>query len=132
MVAIRETETRSKGVMPSWLPGLNKSFFNRIQGLWAPYVPPYAMIVHKGRKTGQEYRTPVTAFRSGSTIAVPLPYGANTDWAQNLLAAHRGGVERMGRLHRISNPRIVDDPTELPLALRPVGHYMLVLVADYT
>jgi deazaflavin-dependent oxidoreductase (nitroreductase family) len=117
--------------MPSWLPRYNRDFFNRVQGLWAPYVPPYAVIVHRGRKTGREYRTPVTAFRSGATIAVPLPYGTGCDWVRNLLAAGHGGVERAGRLHRISDPRIAEKPEEIPWAIRPVSRYMRVLVATY-
>lgn len=130
MVSIRAQGASGDGMLPSWLPGINKAVFNRVQGLWAPYVPPYAVIVHKGRKSGNEYRTPVTAFRSGSTIAVPLPYGERTDWARNLLAAGRGGVERLGRLHRLTGPRVVTDPAQLPAPLRPLTRYMKFLVAD--
>jgi deazaflavin-dependent oxidoreductase (nitroreductase family) len=130
MVSIRQPGAQGGGLMPSWLPGINKAFFNRVQGLWAPYVPPYAVIVHKGRNTGTEYRTPVTAFRSGSRIAVPLAYGERTDWVRNLLAAERGGVERLGRLHRLTEPRVVSDPAELPAPLRPLTRYMKFLVAD--
>lgn len=130
MASIREPGAHRDGVMPSWLPGVNKAFINRVQALWAPYVPPYAVIVHKGRKTGTEYRTPVMAFRSGSAIAVPLPYGERTDWARNLLAAGRGGVERLGRLHRVVEPRVVSGPDELPPLLKPLTRYVKFLVAQ--
>lgn len=131
MDSTRGRKAADAGVMPFWVPGVNRAVFNRIQVLWAPYIPPYAVIVHRGRRTNRQYRTPVTAFRSGSTIAVMLPYGTKSDWVLNLLAAGRGGVERGGRLHRISNPRIVDDPAELPPLVRPLGRYMKALVADY-
>ncbi|MGP4022238.1 nitroreductase family deazaflavin-dependent oxidoreductase [Actinomadura sp. 3N407] len=122
----------AKPLMPRALRGFNKAVTNRIQGVYAPYVPPLAMIVHKGRRSGREYRTPVTAFRSGRTLIVGLPYGADTDWVRNLLAEGRGGVERLGRVRRVGNPRVLtaDEARELPPAGRHAARYMDVLVAD--
>ncbi|MCW2914778.1 MAG: nitroreductase family deazaflavin-dependent oxidoreductase [Actinomycetia bacterium] len=132
MVRIGRSKDGSDGLMPSWLPAVNKRVFNRIQGLWAPYVPPYAVILHKGRKSGNVYRTPVTAFRSGSTLAVPLPYGSGSDWVRNVLAAGFAGIERGGRFHRIANPRIVEAATaeDLPAVARAAGRFMRILVVD--
>jgi hypothetical protein len=62
-------KAKADSLMPSWLPQVNKLITNPVQGLWAPYVPPYAVIVHRGRTSGRQYRTPVTAFRSGSRLA---------------------------------------------------------------
>lgn len=92
--------------MPSWLPRVNRLVVNRIQGTWAPYLPPWAMIVHRGRRSGTEYRTPVLAWKRGSTIKVALFYGDHTDWLLNLLAAGGGGIERGGRLRRLTAPHI--------------------------
>jgi deazaflavin-dependent oxidoreductase (nitroreductase family) len=118
--------------MPAWLPHYNRLFFNRIQGVWASVLPPWAKIVHKGRRSGKEYRTPVVAFKRGNMIMVMLPYGDTTDWVRNLLAAGGGGIERSGRLRRIAAPRVVDatsnDP--LPLPVRLGARYLKVLVAD--
>ena len=117
--------------MPQWLPRFNRAVGNRVQRTWAWLVPPWAVIVHRGRKTGKVYRTPVIAFRSGTTIAVGLPYGAGADWVRNLLAEGQGGIERAGRLHRITAPRVVDTPDDeaLPAAARPVARYLNVLLA---
>lgn len=101
----------SDRLAPPWLPAFNKRLTNRVQGLWAPYLPPYAVVVHRGRRSGREYRTPVVAVRSGRLLFVALPYGDRTDWVRNLLAAGRGGVERLGRLHRLSGARVTDVPT---------------------
>jgi deazaflavin-dependent oxidoreductase (nitroreductase family) len=121
-----------KPLMPRRLRRINKAVTNRVQGVYAPYLPPLAVIVHKGRTSGREYRTPVTAFRSGDRIIVGLPYGADTDWVRNLLAAERGGVERLGRAHRIVRPRVLssDETGDLPAAVRYAARYMDVLVAD--
>jgi len=121
-----------KPLMPSWLPSFNKKVTNRIQGVYAPYLPPLAMIVHRGRRSGREYRTPVTAFRSGGRLIVGLPYGRDTDWVRNLLAEGRGGVERLGRVRRLTGPRVLTaaEAAELPGPGRFAARYMDVLVAE--
>ncbi|MFB4306434.1 nitroreductase family deazaflavin-dependent oxidoreductase [Actinomadura sp. GTD37] len=121
-----------KPLMPSWLPSFNKKVTNRVQGVYAPYLPPLAMIVHRGRRSGREYRTPVTAFRSGGRLIVGLPYGRDTDWVRNLLVEGRGGVERLGRVRRITEPRVLTaaETGELPLPGRIAARYMDVLVAE--
>ncbi|MGI5322912.1 nitroreductase family deazaflavin-dependent oxidoreductase [Actinomadura nitritigenes] len=121
-----------KPLMPRRLRRINKAVTNRVQGVYAPYLPPLAVVVHKGRTSGREYRTPVTAFRSGDRLIIGLPYGADTDWVRNLLAEGRGGVERLGRVRRIARPRVLTgaDAAELPAPARAVARYMDVLVAD--
>jgi deazaflavin-dependent oxidoreductase (nitroreductase family) len=93
-------------LLPAWLPAINKRVFNPIQRLWAPWLPPFALIVHRGRRSGREYRTPVLAWRSGSTLYVGLYYGARVHWVRNLVAAGGGEVVRRGRRERIVSVRI--------------------------
>lgn len=121
-----------KPLMPRSVARFNKVVTNRIQGVYAPYLPPFAVIVHRGRRSGRAYRTPVTAFRSGRRLIVGLPYGRDSDWVRNLLAAGRGGVERLGRARRIGNPRVLTaaEAGDLPLPGRVAARYMDVLVAD--
>ena len=42
----------------------NKRVTNRVQGLYAWLVPPWAVILHRGRRSGRPYRTPLVAFRA--------------------------------------------------------------------
>jgi deazaflavin-dependent oxidoreductase (nitroreductase family) len=125
-------KAKADSLMPSWLPRVNKLITNPVQGLWAPYVPPYAVIVHRGRTSGRQYRTPVTAFRSGSRLAIPLPYGTGTDWVRNLLAADGGKVHRAGRLHTLARPHLADpaEIPQLPRMARLAAKRMHILVAD--
>jgi deazaflavin-dependent oxidoreductase (nitroreductase family) len=118
--------------MPPWLAKVNKRVVNPIQGLWAPWLPPWAVIVHRGRRSGTEYRTPVLAVESGSSVYVGLFYGAGAHWVRNLLAAGGGEVIRRGRRRRIANVRILDDPSAepLPRAVRAAARRMPILVAD--
>jgi deazaflavin-dependent oxidoreductase (nitroreductase family) len=121
--------TRDDALMPEWMPRFNK-WPNRALRLVAPYVPPLAVIVHRGRRSGREYRTPVAAFRMGSSVAIGLPYGTNSDWVRNLIVEGRGGLEQLGRLHRITNPRIVSDPALLPGPMRLPARRMRFLLVD--
>ena len=102
------------------LARFNRVGTNRLQRLWAPYVPPYALIVHRGRTSGRVYRTPVTAFVRQGTLIVALPYGVDSDWVKNLLAAQGGEVVRRGRTSALSNPRVVsrDDGPKVPILAR--------------
>lgn len=105
-------------LMPSWLPQLNERVVNPVQRLWAPWLPPWALIVHTGRRSGVERRTPVLAFGGGDTLAVILFYGARTQWIRNVEAGG-GVVVRAGRRRAIIGTRIVRAPErQLPGAAR--------------
>ncbi len=117
--------------LPRSLARFNKKVTNRIQGLWAPWLPPWAVIIHKGRKSGRSYQTPVLAFRSGPHLAVILFYGERAEWLRNVLAAGSAQVRRAGRVAQLTNPRVVDgtDPSLSPMLRRLAGRRR-VLVAE--
>jgi len=93
--------------LPRRVARFNRVVTNRIQGLWAPRLAPWAEIEHRGRRSGRVYRTPVIAFRRGDTLAVVVLYGEDSDWVQNLLAAGSGVVWRGGRRYSLANVRLV-------------------------
>jgi deazaflavin-dependent oxidoreductase (nitroreductase family) len=89
------------------LARFNKRVTNRIQGLYAWLVPPWAVILHRGRRSGRPYRTPLLAFRRDGTLVIGLLYGRESDWLRNL--RHGGGhVVRAGRTISVAPPEIVD------------------------
>ncbi|MBO0768490.1 MAG: hypothetical protein J2O48_07370 [Solirubrobacterales bacterium] len=118
--------------MPAWLPAFNRPVTNPLQGLWAPYVKPYAVVIHTGRNSGRQYRTPVVASVWDQKIAIGLPYSARAQWVRNLEAAGGGEVLRTGKRYRLSAPRVVTEPGSEPLS--PTAERLLkrmpVLVAD--
>ena len=63
----------------------------------ARWVPPGAVVVHRGRRSGREYRTPVMAFPEGDGVLIALTYGRRVDWLANVLAAGECRVVRGGR-----------------------------------
>ena len=122
----------ARSLMPAWLPAFNRRVTNRIQGVYAPYVPPLAVVVHVGRRSGRVYTTPVAAQIFAGKLAIPLPYSANAQWVRNLLTAEGGELIRRGRRIHFSAPRVVLDPTRetLPPLITRVASRMPVLVAD--
>lgn len=114
---------------PAWLLAVNKRVVNPVQRLWAPWLPPWALIVHRGRRSGREYRTPVLAWRSGPTLFVVLYYGTRAQWVRNVVAGG-GEVVRRGRRERIAAARIERDGAALPRVVRVVGRGLPVLVLE--
>jgi deazaflavin-dependent oxidoreductase (nitroreductase family) len=85
----------------------NTRVTNRIQGLYAWLVPPWAVILHRGRRSGRPYRTPLFAFRRQQTLVIALLYGHESDWLRNLQAGG-GRVIRRGRAYEVQPPKVVD------------------------
>jgi deazaflavin-dependent oxidoreductase (nitroreductase family) len=95
---------------------VNRVVVNPIQGVYAWLLPPWAVILHRGRRSGRPYRTPVLAFRQEQTLVVALLYGEESDWLRNLRAAGGGEVVRMGRCFRLGEPRVIDTSAATELA----------------
>ena len=93
---------------------------NRVQGVYAWLLPPWGVILHRGRRSGRPYRTPLLAFKRGGTAVIALLYGEESDWLRNLRA--RGGrLVRLGRTYELSAPRVVDTGAADLSALGPVA-----------
>lgn len=67
----------------------------------------YAMIEHVGRKSGRIYTTPVLGMEDGDEFVIPLPYGADTDWCRNVIAANGAVIVHRGRAYRVGYPEVV-------------------------
>ncbi len=85
----------------------NRLVNNRIQGLYAWLIPPWAVLLHKGRTSGRNYRTPVLAFKRGDTLVIALLYGERSQWLRNLTTAGGGRFVRAGRTYELGAPRVV-------------------------
>jgi deazaflavin-dependent oxidoreductase (nitroreductase family) len=94
--------------VPRFMRRVNRAFTNRLMAPLAGVLPPLAIVHHVGRKSGRSYRTPILAFPVGNGTLTPLPYGTDTDWVRNLLAAGGGELVALGRRSEVENPRVVD------------------------
>jgi deazaflavin-dependent oxidoreductase (nitroreductase family) len=69
----------------------NKAGLNRVTRHIAPWLPGFGVVVHRGRRSGRRYRTPVNVFATQDGYRFALTDGQDADWVRNVLAA--GGCE---------------------------------------
>jgi deazaflavin-dependent oxidoreductase (nitroreductase family) len=75
----------------------------------------FGIVIHRGRKTGRIYETPVNVFRRGDNYLFFLTYGSDVQWVKNVLAARMCTLRTRGRDVRLVEPELIADP-ELRLA----------------
>ena len=110
---------------------MNRAGLNKITRHAAPHTPGFGLVIHRGRRSGRTYETPVNVFATTSGFRVALTYGANSDWVKNVIAA--GGCRLRTRGHEVTltEPRLVHDPARS--GIRPVERRILRLlnVSDF-
>jgi deazaflavin-dependent oxidoreductase (nitroreductase family) len=104
------------------LARFNRVVTNRISRPLAGWLPGFAVIVHRGRKSDAEYRTPVNAWLGDNDVIVALTYGRNTDWLKNLTAAIGGEVLAGRRTYRVGRPQLIgrEGMSRMPAIARPI------------
>lgn len=81
--------------LPAVVPRVNKLVVNPVLRHLAGHGP-FVEVEHIGRRSGVAYRTPLMAFRDGSTVTIALTYGPHVDWLRNVRAAS-GARMHLGR-----------------------------------
>jgi len=129
MCIIWQSEVRMP--IPSRVARWNKAGLNRITRHVAPWMPGFGLVVHRGRRSGREYQTPVNVFPADDGFIIALTYGADTDWVKNVQAAGGCELRTRGRVLRVGSPRVYHDETRH--GIRPLEREMLRLlgVADF-
>ncbi len=69
----------------------------------------YSLLKHFGRKSGREYRTPISAFPLGDGFVLALLYGdaAEVDWCRNVMAAGKCILKTRGQEYQLERPEII-------------------------
>jgi deazaflavin-dependent oxidoreductase (nitroreductase family) len=119
-------------LFPAWVDRLQIKYMNPVIRRVARFLPTFAVIKHRGRKSGRSYETVVNAYRKRRVLAILLGHG-NANWVKNVLAQGEADMRLYGRDLRITNPRVLSagsDTAGLPLIARLGGRRMGVLVAD--
>jgi len=100
-------------------------------------LPFWALVRHRGRRSGRTYATPVAARPTADGFVIPLAFGETADWPRNIMAAGEGVVRWSGREHRVIDPVIVDTDAALAAfapferrALRLIGIRRVMLVRN--
>lgn len=121
-------------IFPDWLDHVQNVAVSPLVKRFRRWIPTFAVIEHRGRKSGKPYQTVVHAYTAGATLSVLLGHG-KADWVRNVLAAGQADVHLFRRDVHIVNPRIVPiggDVSGLPLIVRLGARRVAVLVADIT
>jgi deazaflavin-dependent oxidoreductase (nitroreductase family) len=93
------------------------------------HMPVLGILRHRGRKTGQEYATPlgIRPATAGGFV-MPLTFGEAAGWYRNVRAAGPAVITWRGSDHTVADPVIVGEEVALPafpryerLALRLIG-----------
>jgi deazaflavin-dependent oxidoreductase (nitroreductase family) len=76
--------------------------------------PIFAVVEHRGRKSGRQYVTPVAARRVDDGFVISLAFGAQVEWYRNLVAGQGGTIQWRGRAYAVGAPARIDRVTALP------------------
>lgn len=77
-------------------------------GLGGGRHSPWALVENVGRVSGHVYRTPVTPLPFDGGFEIPLAFGADVDWARNVLAAGRARLQLHDSIVEVDRPEIVE------------------------
>jgi deazaflavin-dependent oxidoreductase (nitroreductase family) len=117
--------------IPKVVARWNRAGLNKVTRHIAPWMPGLGVVVHKGRRSGRSYQTPVNVFARGDSYVIALTYGPDSDWVKNVLAAGGGELRTRGKTVRVAEPHVFRD--ESRAAIRPVERQALrvLRVADF-
>ncbi len=94
--------------IPYSITKFNKHITNRFFLLFAGWIPPLAIVEHRGRTSGRQYNTPILAFPTANGYVFTLTYGKNVDWVKNLQASgygilkYGGGTDQIHTFHFVT------------------------------
>lgn len=89
--------------LPQWLARFNRRFINPgavEKGSWP-------VLVHRGRSSGKEYRTPLGVYPVEDGYLFTVNYGPRTDWFRNVVAAGEATLEMDGRSIQLTDPKVL-------------------------
>ncbi|SFS06946.1 deazaflavin-dependent oxidoreductase, nitroreductase family [Microbacterium sp. cf046] len=90
------------------------------------WLPIWAVIHHRGRSSGTQYRTPIAIIPTNdrNIVLIGLPWGVKTNWALNVVAAGGASLTWKGGEHQAVDPRIIE-PIEASVLARPFFRFVV-------
>ena len=84
--------------------------FNRVALLVAGrrFVPLWASLRHRGRRSGREYVVPIAVIPTDTTFVIALAWGRGADWVRNVRAAGECTIRWRGVDYACTEPTFVD------------------------
>jgi deazaflavin-dependent oxidoreductase (nitroreductase family) len=117
--------------LPKTLGRMNNVGLNRLTSRIFTWLPGCGVVVHRGRKSGRTYRTPMWVFRTSHGYVLALGYGPDTDWVRNVLAADGAELQMQPQTIAVSAPRLFRDETRADVRVVERLLLRLVRAADF-
>lgn len=95
-VAARITRVVARTTVPLSRPLAGHRFF-----------PLWAVVHHRGRRSGRSYAVPVAIRVADRTLTIPLPWGGQTQWVRNVVAANGCVIRWRGADLAATEPRVI-------------------------
>ncbi|ONM46231.1 nitroreductase/quinone reductase family protein [Nocardia donostiensis] len=108
---------------PRWIARANRYGLNQVTRFVAPWAPGWAVVIHRGRKSGRTFRTPLWAFHREGGYVIALTYGTESDWVKNVVAADGFELETRRRRYEVGSPHLYRD--ESAQGMPPFIRFML-------
>jgi len=90
-------------------------------------LPMFAVIYHRGRRSGRSYSTPLGARPTADGFVIPLTFGEQADWFRNVQAAGGCMIQWKGANYPVNDPVVVDWAT-VRSAFYPVERVVVPLI----
>src|SRR5713226_5242760 len=87
----------------------------------------FAVVYHRGRRSGRSYATPVGARPTADGFVIPLTFGERAEWFRNVRAAGACVIRWRGADYPVIEPEIVDWETARS-AFYPVERVLMPLI----
>lgn len=111
---------------------MNRVALNKVTRPVFRWLPGAGVVVHRGRRTGSTYRTPVDVFpRPGGRFVIALTYGPDTDWVKNVLAANGCELLTRGGHLELTAPQLFHDETRREIRLPERLMLSVLQVSDF-
>lgn len=111
---------------------VNRRYLNPRQLALAGRPGSWASIVrHVGRRSGADYRTPVTPIAVDGGFVVPLPYGPTADWVRNVLAAGGATLDHQGEEVAVTEPEVLGEEANAWFSPSEQRQHRLFGVSDF-
>jgi deazaflavin-dependent oxidoreductase (nitroreductase family) len=117
--------------IPKRVARFNRRVTNHITRRFAGSLPGFAIVTHRGRRSGRTYQTPVNVFRDGDRYVFALTYGADSDWVQNVIAAGGCKIKTRRESFELRDPLRFADPTRRAVPIPARWMLRLIGVQDF-
>jgi deazaflavin-dependent oxidoreductase (nitroreductase family) len=121
---VRREAARQHRPLLGWLTGRLNPFILTRAGR---RPSTFAVIHHRGRRSGRTYTTPVSARPTPDGFIIPLTFGQGADWFQNIQAAGTCTIEWKGVQYTVIQPAVIDRAAARP-AFSPLERALLPLI----